>query len=77
MRTLTPTEIQKARFALGMSQADFAQTFRLSVRTLQDWEIGRRTPTGPAAVLLWLISVMPKPIINALRKGEPAGRSAG
>jgi putative transcriptional regulator len=77
MRTLKPAEIQEARTALGMSQADFARTFRLNVRTLQDWEVGRRTPTGAAGVLLWLIRAMPKPIMRALERAGPAGRTPG
>jgi len=77
MRFLKPGEIQQARIALGMSQAEFAEAFRLNVRTLQDWEIGRRQPTGAAAVLLWLIATIPQPILKALKKKEPAGRPPG
>jgi DNA-binding XRE family transcriptional regulator len=77
MRFLKPGEIQQARIALGMSQAEFAEAFRLNVRTLQDWEIGRREPTGAAAVLLWLIATIPQPILRALKRKEPTGRPPG
>ena len=77
MRFLKPGEIQQARIALGMSQAEFAEAFRLNVRTLQDWEIGRRQPTGAAAVLLWLIATIPQPILKALKRKEPTGRPPG
>jgi putative transcriptional regulator len=68
MHLLKPAEIQQARAALGMSQAEFAAAFRLKVRTLQDWEIGRRQPTGAAAVLLWLIATIPQSILRALKR---------
>jgi putative transcriptional regulator len=77
MRLLKAGEIQQARTALGMSQAEFAEAFHLSVRTLQEWEIGRRQPTGAAAVLLWLIATIPQPILRALKRKEPTGRPPG
>jgi putative transcriptional regulator len=64
---MKPSEIKKARDRLGMSQAEFAETFHLNLRTLQKWEIGETTPTGPAAVLLWLIGAIPQAIIKALK----------
>jgi putative transcriptional regulator len=67
MRLLKAAEIQRARTELGMSQAEFAEAFRLNVRTLQEWEIGRRQPTGAAAVLLWLIARIPHQILKALK----------
>ena len=36
----------------GLSQARFAQLLGVSVRTLQDWEQGRRAPSGAARTLL-------------------------
>ena len=36
------TEISKIRESTGMSQSQFAEQFGISVRTLQDWEQGRR-----------------------------------
>jgi DNA-binding transcriptional regulator YiaG len=77
MRQLDPNEIQQARTSLGMSQAEFAKTFRLNVRTLQAWEIGLRSPSGAAAVLLWLIATIPQPILKALKRKEPTGRPPG
>ena len=41
-----------SRHALGLSQAGFAKLLGVSVRTLQDWEQGRRAPTGAAKTLL-------------------------
>jgi putative transcriptional regulator len=75
MKVLKPTEIKTLRERLEMSQAAFAKTFHLNVRTLQSWEIGASTPSGPTAVLLWLIDRIPKAIIKALRedKDRPGG----
>ena len=48
----TSIEVQKVREKLGVSQPMFARLLGISERTLQNWEQGRRTPTGPAKVLL-------------------------
>ncbi len=50
----------------GLSQAEFAQVLRVSVKTLQNWEQDRRTPTGPAAALLKIVSAAPEVALNAL-----------
>jgi len=41
-----------ARAATGLSQATFAKLLGVSVRTLQEWEQGRKTPSGAAVTLL-------------------------
>jgi putative transcriptional regulator len=42
----------EARSRVGLSQQDFARLLGVSARTLQDWEQGRREPTGAAKTLL-------------------------
>ena len=42
------------REGAGLSQAEFAARLGISVRTLQNWEQGHRSPTGPALRLLRL-----------------------
>lgn len=42
----------EARAQVGLSQMDFANLLGVSARTLQDWEQGRREPTGAAKTLL-------------------------
>lgn len=42
----------EARSRVGLSQQDFARLLGVSARTLQDWEQGRREPTGAAKMLL-------------------------
>jgi len=46
------TEAAEARASIGMSQQEFAELLGVSPRTLQDWEQGRREPTGAARMLL-------------------------
>lgn len=40
------------RSASGLSQSQFAGLMGVSVRTLQEWEQGRRQPSGAAMTLL-------------------------
>jgi putative transcriptional regulator len=42
----------EARSRIGLSQQEFARLMGVSARTLQDWEQGRREPTGAAKMLL-------------------------
>jgi putative transcriptional regulator len=44
--------VAAARAATGLSQAAFAKLLGVSVRTLQEWEQGRKMPSGAAATLL-------------------------
>ncbi len=55
----------EARASVGLSQQEFAQLLGVSARTLQDWEQGRREPTGAARTLLKLAVKHPK-ILRAL-----------
>jgi putative transcriptional regulator len=47
-----PEDVRKVREHVGFSQSVFAGLLGISKRTLQDWEQGRRHPTGPAKALL-------------------------
>ncbi|VWB19785.1 XRE family transcriptional regulator [Burkholderia latens] len=47
-----PTEASIARAKVGLSQSEFASLLGVSVRTYQQWEQGRRNPTGAAQTLL-------------------------
>lgn len=49
-----------ARARTGLSQARFAAVLGVSTRTLQEWEQGRRTPTGAARALLTIAARRPK-----------------
>lgn len=44
--------ILRARTETGLSQSEFAQALQISPRTLQEWEQGRRSPSGSAKALI-------------------------
>lgn len=47
--------IRLASKGIGATQRTFAGAIGVPVKTLRNWEQGRRKPTGPALVLLTLI----------------------
>ncbi len=51
---------------LGISQEAFAGRYDLDVKTRQNWEQGRTTPEGPAAILLQLIDRDPENVVELL-----------
>jgi len=53
-------DIVKVRGKLGLSQSKFAAILGISADTLQNWEQGRRSPTGPAKVLLKIATKHPE-----------------
>ena len=67
-RVHLPADIDSRRIRkrLKMTQAGFAKTYGLDVRTVQDWEQGRRVPTGPARALLTVIAREPEAARRAL-----------
>ena len=60
-RTLSnPASTQVIRAKLNVSQATFAEILGVSLRTVQDWEQGRREPSGPAKALLRIAEQKPE-----------------
>jgi putative transcriptional regulator len=49
---VSPNEVAAARQKTGLSQAQFAKALRISTRTVQEWEQGRRQPSGAARTLI-------------------------
>lgn len=67
LRTVKLSEPQSARQIrerLNLSQSAFASMMGVSVRTVQDWEQGRRTPKGPARSLLRIAEQNPKAFLS-------------
>ena len=60
-------DVSAIRAKTGMSQAEFAATFAISQRTLQDWEQGRREPDATVRAYLTVIDRNPKAVEQALR----------
>ena len=52
-------DVRAIRARTGLSQADFARSIGVKKATLLNWEHNRRTPDGPARVLLALIEREP------------------
>jgi putative transcriptional regulator len=63
-RVITVPHVGKTRQKTGLSQARFAQLLGVSVRTLQDWEQGRRAPSGAARTLLLIAAKNPQALIE-------------
>jgi len=68
--TVRVSRATEARIKLGLSQADFAVMLGVSVRTLQDWEQGRREPSGAAKALLKVTVAAPKTVRKVLAAAD-------
>jgi putative transcriptional regulator len=52
--------VAEIRDSTGLSQSRFAELLGVSVRTLQEWEQGRRAPSGAARTLLLIAAINPR-----------------
>jgi putative transcriptional regulator len=66
--TYDPPDVQAIRQQYGLSQEKFAQLLGISVATLRNWEQGRRTPEGPAQVLLRVAARHPEAILDTVQR---------
>lgn len=57
-----PNEVAKTRSKTGLTQLEFAAVLQISPRPLQEWEQGRRKPSGPAKALIDIASRHPEVI---------------
>ena len=64
-RVLTFPPVAETRARVGLSQPEFARLLGVSVRTLQEWEQGRRSPSGPARLLLTIAYKNPRALLDA------------
>jgi putative transcriptional regulator len=59
-RVINVPDVARIREKTGLTQARFAELLGVSARTLQDWEQGRRAPSGAARTLLLIADRDPK-----------------
>jgi putative transcriptional regulator len=59
--------VKKIRSAYKLSQPEFAALMGISVKTLQNWEQGRRVPEGAARVLLQVAAKHPEVIWDVVK----------
>ncbi len=56
--------VASVRDKTGLSQSRFAELLGVSVRTLQEWEQGRRAPSGAARTLLMIAARNPRALLD-------------
>ena len=61
-----PLDVKTVREKTGLSQMRFALLMGVSIKTLQNWEQGRRKPQGPAVSLLRIVKNDPRSAVKAL-----------
>lgn len=65
-------QIVTTRMRCGLSQAQFAAALQISPRTLQQWEQGRRQPSGAAETLLKIVARHPE-VLREVMTGSVSG----
>jgi putative transcriptional regulator len=63
-RVINVLDVATIREKTGLSQSRFASLLGVSVRTLQDWEQGRRAPSGAARTLLLVADKNPRALLD-------------
>ena len=71
-RKMAAAGVRRERDRLRASQAVFARSLNVSTKLVQAWEAGRRTPDGPALVLLHLAAAHPEILEGAWLAGGSA-----
>ena len=66
--------IKRIRSQYRLSQGQFAALLGISVGTLRNWEQGRRTPEGPARVLLQVAAKHPDAVWDVVSPARRQGR---
>lgn len=63
-RVTNVPSVASVREKTGLSQSRFAELLGVSVRTLQEWEQGRRAPSGAARTLLMIAAKNPRALLE-------------
>ncbi len=62
-------DVKAIREKVHMSQEEFARQYGFSKRSLEQWQQGRRTPTGASRAFLVVIAREPDAVHRALARG--------
>jgi putative transcriptional regulator len=65
-RVTNVPSVASIREKTGLSQPRFAELLGVSVRTLQEWEQGRRAPSGAARTLLLIAAKNPHALLDVV-----------
>ena len=65
-RAVFARDVRRAREATGLTQAAFAERYRIKLSRLRDWEQGRFAPDSVAAAYLKVIRIEPATVARAL-----------
>ena len=57
--TFDAPDVKQIRAQYALSQSEFAAMLGVSIKTLQNWEQGRRSPQGAARILLQVAAQHP------------------
>jgi len=60
-------DVKRIRAGYELSQSEFASLLGISIKTLQNWEQGRRNPEGAARVLLQVAAKHPEAVWDVVR----------
>ena len=63
---LSTVNVKELRERLGLTQNEFSGMIGVSIKTLLNWEQGRREPEGPAKALLRVVEKEPQAVLSAL-----------
>jgi putative transcriptional regulator len=74
---VTSPDIKNIRKKYQMTQSDFAVMIGISVKTLRNWEQGRRMPVGPARILLLVAAKHPEAVLDVILPSDikPNGKT--
>ena len=61
-------DVKQIRERYNLSQREFAALLGISIKTLQNWEQGRRTPDGAARILLQVAAKHPRAVWDVVRR---------
>lgn len=63
---INDVNVKLLRSKLHLSQSNFSALLGVNIKTLQNWEQGRRKPRGPAKALLSIVQAHPEVIFKRL-----------